>query len=99
MPLSGFGLCDFHQDVFKPHLSASLLKIVRFALFLRQNATIGPTFKGHCMIIEDGTDRLSRRRHTITKLCCVRAQKSEDFNYTAAEARNLTNHEKLAFTG
>lgn len=90
MPVSGFGLCD---------LSAYLLKIVRFALLVRQNATIGPTFKGHCVIIEGGTDRLSRRRHTITKLCCVRAQKSEVLNYTAAEAKNVTNHETLAFTG
>ena len=64
MPVRDFGLCDFHHDVFKAHLSAYLLKIVRFALFVRLNQTISLTFKGHCIIIEDGTDRLSQKSVT-----------------------------------
>jgi len=41
------------------------------------------------LTLEDGTDSVSKRRQTTTKIPYITAQKSEDFIYTGVEALNF----------
>ena len=68
-----------------------MLRNVHLSLFTdvsRQN--IDSIFRGS-LNLEDGTDNLPRNysKQLLTTQPCVTPQKSESFNYTSAESRNL----------